>query len=107
MSTSRYTNFVNDKLYMTKIPFIKIPVTPTDYYITYEVGKTRLDTISYEYYGDANYGWLILQANPHLGALEYLIPNNSTIRVPYPLHSALSFYESNIKKYNSYYGLDN
>ena len=31
-----------------------------DEYVQYELNKSRLDLISYDYYGDANYDWLIM-----------------------------------------------
>lgn len=107
MARSRYKSFFSEELKLTKIPFIKIPTLSTDYYVYYEVGKTRLDRLSYEYYGNANYGWLILQANPEVGALEYLIPNNTLLRIPYPLSSAIQSYENGISNFDTYYGLEN
>ncbi len=103
MSYNRYTKFINNGK-IEKIPFIEIDKQPTDYYTYYEQGKTRLDVLSYEYYNDSNYGWLIMQANPEYGSLEFKIPNNSLIRIPYPLDTALSIYVKNIEKYKQLYG---
>ena len=75
-------------------------------YVYYEVGKTRLDLLSYQYYGDPNYGWLILQANPEAGSLEFKIKSHTRLRIPYPLDNAIQGYEANIKKYNNLYGLN-
>lgn len=105
MQYSRYQSFINNGAYL-KIPFIKIPVSNSDFYAYYEVGKTRLDLLSYQYYGDANYGWLILQANPSIGSLEFKIQNDTKIRIPYPLESALLSYESGIQNYEKLYGLN-
>ena len=58
-----------------------------------------MDTLSYKYYGDSNYGWLIMQANPKYGSLEFLIPNGVTLRIPYPLNTAKTRYESGILAY--------
>ena len=63
MNYSRYKSFVSNGSYKN-VPFIGIPVRGTDCYTYYEVGKTRLDLLSYQYYNDPNFGWLILQANP-------------------------------------------
>ena len=104
MDYSRYKLLVNDgKFY--KVPFIEVPTSPTDAYAIYEVGKSRLDLISYQYYNDPNYGWLILQANPSVGPLEFNIQDKTRLRVPYPLENALQGYEENIKKYDKLYGL--
>lgn len=106
MSYNRYSKFINDNGTMGLVPFIKIDKFPTDYYTYYKVGTTRMDTLSYDYYGDANYGWLILQANPEYGSLEYQIPNNALLRIPYPLDVALSCYNNGIKQYKELYGLN-
>lgn len=107
MSTyNRYKSFIVDGAYR-KVPSIEIPRTGSDRYVYYEVGKTRLDLLSYQYYGDPNYGWLILQANPHAGSLEFRIKDGTKLRIPYPLETAIQGYEGNIKKYDSLYGLDN
>ena len=106
MKHSRYKNFIVDGAYL-KVPFIKIPENSSDCYTYYEAGKTRLDLLSYQYYNDPNYGWLILQANPQYGSLEFLIDTNVRIRIPYPLEIALQGYEDEIKKYDKLYGLKN
>lgn len=80
-------------------PFIPIPVKDTDYYEVYEKGKTRLDILSYNYYKDADYSWLIMQANPQYGSLEFQIPDNAQIRIPYPLNITLAKLENDIDKY--------
>lgn len=105
MSYSRYKQFIVDGAYK-KVPFIKIPQSGSDAYAMYELGKTRLDLLSYQYYNDPNYGWLILQANPQYGSLEYKIPNNSRLRIPYPLESAIQRYDDELNKYIKLYGLD-
>ena len=104
MDYSRYKLFINNGRYY-KIPFIEIPYNNSDIYDVYKVGKSRLDLISYQYYNNPNYGWLILQANPSVGSLEYNIKDNTILRIPYPLEAALQGYEENIQKYDKLYGL--
>lgn len=101
MNYSRYKSF-NLNGTNQIVPFISIPKKNTDYYEYYR--NTRLDLLSYKYYGDANYGWLILQANPEYGAFEFNIPQNTILRIPYPLESTISQYEIDIKKYKALYG---
>lgn len=79
------------------LPFIPIDRDGSDLYITYDKSKMRFDNLSYKYYGDPNYGWLILQANPQFGGWEFSIPDKVTLRIPYPLQTALTRYERNIK----------
>ena len=99
----RYASFRNNGT-VAMVPFIEIPVRDTDRYETYQVNKTRLDILSYEYYDDANYAWLIMQANPQYGANEFSIPDGAEIRIPYPLALAVDSYINGIKAYNEYYG---
>jgi len=103
MSYSRYKSFIVDGTFK-KVPFIKVPKNPTDIYVYYEVGKTRLDLLSYQYYNDPNYGWLILQANPKYSSLEFRMENNARLRIPYPLETAIQGYENELKKYEKLYG---
>lgn len=105
MNYNRYRNFINGTSY-EKIPFIEIPISSSDKYTYYEVGKTRLDLLSYQYYGDANYGWLILQANPKCGSLEFRIKDKEKIRIPYPLESAIMGYEEGYNRYVKLYGIN-
>lgn len=102
MSYSRYKNFVKNGT-VKLVPFISIPKRSSDYYIYYKVGEHRLDLLSYEYYGDPNYDWLIMQANPEYGSMEFKIPNNALLRVPFPLDVVISQYNDDIQKYNELY----
>jgi hypothetical protein len=63
-----------------------------------------LDKISQDYYSTPVFGWLILQANPLLGSVEFEIPDNSTLRIPFPLVSTLQDYKRNVELYSLYYG---
>ena len=46
MNYSRYKSFISNGSYK-RVPFIEIPVRGADCYAFYEVGKTRLDLLSY------------------------------------------------------------
>ena len=94
----RYNSFRNDGN-IEIVPFIEIERYNTDIDIQYDKRTMRMDTLSYKYYGDSNYGWLIMQANPKYGSLEFLIPNGVTLRIPYPLNTAKTRYESAILAY--------
>lgn len=82
-----------------KIPFLPIDKEDTDLYITFDKSKMRLDNLSYKYYGDANYGWLLMTANPHLGSMEFDIPDKSLFRIPYPLQTAILRFERKLNEY--------
>ena len=93
----RYQSFRMDGD-IKKVPYIKIGYENSDLVITFDKSRMRLDMLSYKYYGDANYGWLLLLANPSLGSMEFEIPDGSLFRIPYPLSSALLRYENEVEK---------
>ena len=96
----RYESFRSDGN-IDIVPFIEIDNTSTDIVITFRKSTMRMDTLSYKYYGDPNYGWLILQANPQYGSLEFSIPDGVPLRIPYPLSTAKTRYENRIQKYKN------
>lgn len=102
MTYDRYSQFRGDG-YIDIVPFGKIPEKSSDSFEVYKKNETRLDIISYNYYNDANYGWLILQANPQYGSMEHEIPDGATLRIPYPLAETLSDYRKSIDTYNKLY----
>lgn len=94
----RYSKFKDDGKNQL-VPFIKIDNSSTDITVIYQKDSMRMDTLSYKYYGDANYGWLIMLANPKYGSLEFNIPDYAVLRIPYPLSTAISRYENAVDKY--------
>ena len=99
----RYQYFLADGEFKI-VPGIEIPIKGSDKYIQYKRGKDRLDKRSQEYYNSPLFGWIILQANPLLGSVEFEIPDNSFIRIPFPLISTLQDYKSAVELYKLYYG---
>lgn len=79
------------------VPSITIDYMSTDLFIVFNKFKMRLDNLSYKYYGDPNYGWLILLANPEHGSLEFDLQDGITLRIPYPLETAIERYEKKVK----------
>ena len=102
MSYDRYSLFRKEGK-IDIVPFGKLPQKSSDLFEVYEKGKTRLDVLSYNYYNDANYGWLIMQANPQYGSMEFEIPDKSVLRIPYPLKQSIDDYEQSIREYNNLY----
>lgn len=96
----RYSKFKDDGVNQI-VPFIKIETNSTDITVLYSKDTMRMDTLSYKYYGDANYGWLIMMANPRYSSLEYSIPDNVLLRIPYPLSTAISRYEKAVDNYKN------
>lgn len=93
----RYRDFRIDGQIM-KVPYTKISHSDTDLFVTFDKSRMRMDTLSYKYYGDANYGWLLMMANPQFGSMEFDIPDKVLFRIPYPLTTALVRYEEEVQK---------
>lgn len=96
-SFDRYQQFRTDGE-IEIVPFAEVPVKDTDFYETYKQGGERLDQISNRYYNSSDYGWLIMQANPEYGSIEYRIPDNSVLRIPFPLATSLQDYQESVNK---------
>lgn len=99
----RYGDFKNNGEYEF-IPFIKLTQKQSDIKISYNRDRDRLDVISNKYYGSPYYGWLILMVNPQYGGLEFNIPNESVIRIPYPLTDTLQEYQGKVETHKKLYG---
>ena len=100
----RYQYFTNDDGSFLIVPGIEIPIKSTDKYIQFRRNKDRLDALSQEYYDTPLFGWLILMANPLCGGIEFMIPDNYLLRIPFPLIQSLQDYKSNVDLYKLYYG---
>lgn len=99
---SRYQVFNVDGTQLS-LPFVLLEVKTTDKYIVWKQNINRTDKVSNLYYGIPYWGALILMANPQFGAMEYDIPDNTIIRIPYPLEATLKEYfakAKNIKNTN-------
>lgn len=86
------------------VPGIVIKPSPTDKQVLYKAGRTRLDKVSQEYYGNPYHGWLIMLANPQWGGMEFDIPDGTKIRVPFPFTNAIDRYILEVKKHKELYG---
>jgi hypothetical protein len=86
------------------LPGIIVPASSSDKTVVYKKGQSRLDKISNDYYNNPYSGWLIMQANPQFGGLEFNIPDGSLIRVPYPFNEAISGYITQVSNYKQLYG---
>jgi hypothetical protein len=99
----RYQYFEQEGTFII-VPGIEMPIKSTDKYIQFRRNKDRLDKLSQEYYDSPLFGWLILQANPLAGSIEFLIPDNYMIRIPFPLIPSLQDYKKAVDLYKLYYG---
>ena len=99
----RYNGFRFNSV-VKPIPGITIPESTEDTLVVYKKGKSRLDIISNDYYNNPYSGWLIMLANPQYGGLEFNIPDNTIIRVPYPFDSAMQRYMAQVSTHITLYG---
>ena len=99
---NRYTPF-NSNGKIGIVPYIKIRKKNSDKYIKFDKKTMRLDKISYDYYKNPDYAWLIMQANPEYGSIENFIPDGVVLRIPYPLEETINIYLTDITNYNEMY----
>lgn len=83
------------------LPFVELTKKSTDKQTVYSIGKDRMDRLSEKYYGNPYHGWLIMLANPQYGGLEFNIPNNSIITIPFPFQSSIEDYFTKLKNLES------
>lgn len=100
---NRYGTFLVDGE-QTVVPFVNVPSKSSDKRYIFKVGQSRLDKISQQYYGTPYFGWVIMQANPQYGGLEWNIPDGSVLTIPFPLLSSLQEYKAALETHFYYYG---
>jgi len=92
----RYQNIGIKKLDATKERYYVnnlypvIPVSPDDTYVITVLGD-RLDLLSFDFYGDTDFWWVIASANALTGDSLYLEPG-SQIRIPSNLSGVINGY---------------
>jgi len=89
----RYAILTNDDGTTSPMPFVDIPINPSDKYENWNTEFNRLDKLAQKYYGNPFYDFLILYAN-NIYCSEFDIPDNALIRIPFPLAKAKSDYEA-------------
>jgi hypothetical protein len=100
---NRYQYFLKDGEHKI-VPGIEVPIKSTDKFVVFNKNRDRLDKYSDDYYNSPLFGWLILQANPLAGSVEFEIPDKFLLRIPFPLMSTLQDYKNNVDLYKMYYG---
>jgi hypothetical protein len=80
-----FAAILRDGKELRDMPPFTIDDRSTDVFVTYNKQKTRLDRIAGDIYSDATCWRFILWANPEY-FIEFDIPDNTQIRVPFPLN---------------------
>ena len=99
---NRYIPFSSDGK-IEIVPFVSIRKKSTDKTIIYKKNTMRLDKLSYDYYRNPDYAWLIMQANPEYGSIENFIPDGVILRIPFPLEETINLYLNDITTYKELY----
>jgi hypothetical protein len=100
---NRYNGFVFNGE-NTTVPYVNIPPKSTDKTYIYRLGVSRLDKVSQQYYDSPYFGWLILNVNGFAGGTEIEIPDNTILKIPFPLQASLLDYKAALDTYFYYYG---
>lgn len=74
---------------LSDMPPVKIQKRNTDKSVTYNKQRNRLDTVAGTIYQDETLWRVILWANEQY-FMEFDIPDNTIIRVPYPIQDVLT-----------------
>jgi len=80
------------------MPFVNLPVNPSDKYEYWNTEYSRLDKVAQKYYGNPFYDFLILYANK-IYLNEFDIPDGALIRIPFPLVKAKADYEAALQAF--------
>jgi hypothetical protein len=88
----RYAILINSDGTYDLMPFVQLPINTSDKYETWNTEYSRLDKLSQKYYGNPFYDFLILYANSYVS--EFDIPDQTLIRIPFPLSKAKGDYEN-------------
>ena len=94
---NRYSILANDNGTTELMPFVNLPINQSDKYENWNTEFSRLDKLSQKYYGNPFYDFFILYANGFMS--EFDIPDNTLIRIPFPLAKVKSDYESALTAY--------
>lgn len=80
------------------MPFVKMPNSNSDKTIFWNKERDRYDKLANTYYGNVFYDFFINYANPEYLS-EWDIPDGALIRIPFPLATIKSYYESFLDSY--------
>lgn len=96
----RYSILKNSDGTIDQMPFVDLPINPSDKYEYWNSAYSRLDKLSQKYYGNPFYDWLILYAN-YMYTNEFDFLDGILIRIPFPLNKAIADYEAILTAYKT------
>lgn len=83
--------------YYRQLIYPEIPISPDDVYVITSEGD-RLDLLSYEFYKDASYWWVISHANKNILKGSMFPKPGSQIRIPVRLSDILNDIKKNSQR---------
>jgi len=95
---NRYSILKNGDGTTESMPFINLPINASDKYEYWKSQFNRMDKLAKKYYGNPFYDFLIMYANPDFVS-EFDIPDDTLIRIPFPLSKAKGDYEAILVDY--------
>jgi len=93
----RYELYRNTDATIDQLPFVQLPVNPSDKYEKWNIDTSRLDKLAQRYYDNPFFDFLILYGNPEYIS-EFDIPDQTVIRIPFPLNKARTDYENGLRR---------
>ena len=97
MANNRYSQLKTINGIQQQMPFIRIPESSSDKYITWKINDSRFDILSDNYYGSPMYDYLLNYANPQYIS-EFDIVDGDIIRIPFPLDNVLINYNNEVDR---------
>jgi hypothetical protein len=85
----RYAILRNGDGTVDAMPYVNLPVNPSDKYEYWNSDFSRMDKLSQKYYGNPFYDFFIL----------FDIPDGTLIRIPFPLTKVKGDYEAILTAY--------
>ena len=89
----RYAILRNGDGTVDAMPYINLPINPSDKYEYWNSDFSRMDKLSQKYYGNPFYDFFIMYANGQFVS-EFDIPDGTLIRIPFPLTNVKGDYEA-------------
>jgi hypothetical protein len=89
----RYAILKNGDGTIDEMPYVNLPINPSDKYEFWNSEFSRMDKLSQKYYGNPFYDFFILYANGQFVS-EFDIPDGTLIRIPFPLTKVKGDYEA-------------
>ena len=88
MASIDFYKYLNDNGSLLNMPPITISKRITDKFVEYNSKRTRVDRIAGNIYNNESCWRIIMWANPQY-SIEFDIPDNTAIRIPWPFEDVI------------------